>query len=256
MHFSPKWTADGKRFSFSHALIPLAGRSLLDKIRSPERASASLVLAVCVEPPGQDIRLLRLALNANGERTAHAAVVSFRAVGSVPTRMETKMASTAKDLFVTGLRNAHAMETQARELMERQSERLVDYPEVKARMQGHLRETEEQLRRLDQCLSSLGETASTIKDTAQSFMGNMMAMAHSVADDEILKNTFANNAFENFEIAAYKSLLALCGPAGADITRTLLEQSLKEEEAMASWVDQNVAKVTLAYLNKAERAAA
>jgi ferritin-like metal-binding protein YciE len=87
-------------------------------------------------------------------------------------------------------------------------------------------------------------------------MGNMMAMAHSVADDEILKNTFANNAFENFEIAAYKSLLALCGPAGADITRTLLEQSLKEEEAMASWVDQNVAKVTLAYLNKAERAAA
>jgi hypothetical protein len=31
---------------------------------------------------------------------------------------------------------------------------------------------------------------------------------------------------------------------------------LKEEEAMASWVDQNVAKVTLAYLNKAERAAA
>ena len=166
------------------------------------------------------------------------------------------MATTARDIFVTGLRNAHAMETQARELMERQSERLTDYPDVKAKMQAHLRETEGQLKRLDQCLSSLGESASTIKDTTQSFMGNMMAMAHSVANDEILKNTFANNAFENFEIAAYKSLLTLCGPAGAEGTRALLEQSLKEEEAMAAWVDQNVAKVTLAYLSKEARAAA
>ena len=166
------------------------------------------------------------------------------------------MATRARDIFVTGLRNAHAMETQARELMERQSERLTDYPEVKARMQSHLQETEGQLKRLEQCLSSLGESNSTIKDTAQSFMGNMMAMAHAVANDEILKNTFANNAFENFEIAAYKSLLTLCGPAGAENARPLLEQSLKEEEAMAAWVDQNVTKVTLAYLSKEDRAAA
>jgi len=166
------------------------------------------------------------------------------------------MASTARDIFVVGLRNAHAMETQARELMERQSERLTDYPEVKARMQLHLRETEEQLKRLEQCLSSVGESSSAIKDTAQSFMGNMMALAHSMAGDEILKNTFANNAFEHFEIAAYKSLLALCGPAGADSTRSLLEASLKEEETMAAWVDQNVAKVTMDYVNKEQRAAA
>lgn len=166
------------------------------------------------------------------------------------------MASTARDLFVTGLRNAHAMETQARELMERQSERLTDYPDVKARVQTHLRETEGQMKRLEQCLSSFGETTSTIKDTAQSLMGNMMAMGHSVAGDEILKNIFANNAFEHYEIAAYKSLLALCGPAGADSARTPLEQSLKEEEEMAAWVDQNVQKVTMAYLDKEQRAAA
>jgi ferritin-like metal-binding protein YciE len=112
------------------------------------------------------------------------------------------------------------------------------------------------VKRLDQCLSSLGESASAIKDTTQSVMGNMIAMAHSVAGDEILKNTFANNAFENFEIAAYKSLLALCGPAGADSAKPLLEECLKEEEAMAAWVDQNVEKTTLAYLNREQRAAA
>ena len=29
-----------------------------------------------------------------------------------------------------------------------------------------------------------------------------MAMGHAMAGDEILNNTFANNAFEHFEIAA------------------------------------------------------
>ena len=75
-------------------------------------------------------------------------------------------------------------------------------------------------------------------------------------DVVILKNTFANNAFENFEIAAYKSLLALCGPAGADNARAHLEASLREEEQMAQWVADNVEKVTLAYVAREARAAA
>jgi ferritin-like metal-binding protein YciE len=61
---------------------------------------------------------------------------------------------------------------------------------------------------------------------------------------------------KNFEIPAYKSLLTLCEPAGAESVRTLLEQSLKKEEAMATWVNQNVSKVTLAFLNKEQQAAA
>ena len=67
------------------------------------------------------------------------------------------MAQTAREIFVVGLRNAHAMATQARELMERQSERLDEYPEVKAKVTAHLQETNGQLKRLEQCLDALGE---------------------------------------------------------------------------------------------------
>jgi ferritin-like metal-binding protein YciE len=81
-------------------------------------------------------------------------------------------------------------------------------------------------------------------------------MAHSVAGDEILKNTFANNAFENYEIAAYKSLIALSGSAGVESTRPLLQQSLQEEERMAQWVANNVEKITLDYVNREQRKAA
>lgn len=161
-----------------------------------------------------------------------------------------------RDIFVAGLRNAHAMETQAREMMERQSERLTDYPEVQAKVRSHLTETEGQMKRLEECLAEFDESTSSLKDTAQSFMGNMAAMMHAAADDEILKNTFANNAFENYEIAAYKSLLAMCGPASAENCKAALEANLREEESMADWIEANVARVTEAYLRKQAKAAA
>jgi ferritin-like metal-binding protein YciE len=164
------------------------------------------------------------------------------------------MAQTARDLLVVGLRNAHAMEVQARELMERQSERLDDYPEVKAKVSAHLQETNEQLSRLEQCLDACGETTSTLKDTAQSVVANTMALAHSAAGDEILKNTFANNAFEHYEIAAYKSLLTLCEAAGTASVRAPLEASLHEEERMAAWIDANVDSVTRAYISHEQQA--
>jgi ferritin-like metal-binding protein YciE len=81
-------------------------------------------------------------------------------------------------------------------------------------------------------------------------------MGHLMADDEILKNTFANDAFEHYEIAAYKSLLTLCRVAGVDSARPLLEASLKEEERMAAWVEANVEKVTMQYVDIQGRQAA
>ncbi len=161
---------------------------------------------------------------------------------------------TARDLLITGLRNAHSMETQARELMERQSERIGHFPQVQQRLKRHLEETQEQLRRLETCLRECGESESSLKDAALSTVANVTAMAHAMAGDGILKNTFANNAFEHYEIAAYKSLLALAERAGVDLSGPLTT-SLREEEEMAAWIDSHVKDVTLQYLAQEERAA-
>jgi ferritin-like metal-binding protein YciE len=162
---------------------------------------------------------------------------------------------TARDLLVVGLRNAHAMENQAEELMERQVERSGEFPEVQTKLRAHLNETRQQKLRLEECLKEFGESTSTIKDAAMTFTGNLAAAGHAMAKDEILKNALANNAFENYEIAAYKSLLAISRLLGASVTGPL-EQSLREEEAMASWIDSHVDEITLAYLRKAEAEAA
>jgi ferritin-like metal-binding protein YciE len=154
-----------------------------------------------------------------------------------------------EELFVIGLRNAHAVEKQALAIMAPQVERIVNYPEVADRLQLHIDETHGQIARIDEILAGLDASASTLKDTALSMSGGIAAIAHSVAGDEILKNSYANYAFEHFEIAAYKSLLTLAEDGGFTQAITGLRQSLAEEEAMAAWIDQSLPDVTRRYAN-------
>ncbi len=105
-----------------------------------------------------------------------------------------------------------------------------------------------QARRIQDILEGLGESQSTLKDTAASFMGNMAALGHTMADDEILKNAFADFAFENYEIAAYRSLITIAETGGFAAAVPLLQQSLAEEKEMAAWLEQHLPEVTRQYL--------
>lgn len=155
-----------------------------------------------------------------------------------------------RDAFVVGLKNAHALENEALSIMNRQLERLTDYPELHARLRQHVDETNRQIQRLEQILGSNEESHSSLKDTVMSAAGNIASMLHAPAEDEVLKNTFADLAFEAYEIAAYKSLIAMARSGGDTQSVALLEESLKEEEAMAAFLDQNVDKVTMRYLSQ------
>ena len=150
--------------------------------------------------------------------------------------------------YITALRNTHALEEQALQIMERQVERLQRYPEMEQRLRSHIAETEQQRARIEEALAAFNETPSAVKEAVMGFMGNMAALAHAPASDEILKNTFANHAFENYEIAAYKSLITITEAAGQSRFITGFQQSLREEEAMARFVFESVEMVTRRYL--------
>lgn len=158
------------------------------------------------------------------------------------------MPQSIRDVFVVGLCNAHALENEALSIMNRQVERLENYPELSSRLKTHIEETEEQVTRLDRFLGELGEDASSLKDVAASFMGNMAALGHTVAGDEILKNSFADYAFENYEIASYRSLITMAEAGGFTAAVPLLRATLKQEEDMASWLESNLPMVTERYL--------
>ncbi len=158
----------------------------------------------------------------------------------------------ARDIFLTGLRNAHAMEKQALSIMEPQIKRIEHYPEVLARLQQHRSETESQIERLESVLERMGESPSALKDAALSMMGGLASLGHAPAGDEILKQSFANFAFENYEIAAYNSLIQLAEAAGETEAVEPLQQNLEEEMAMADWLEDHLPDVTERFVSLRE----
>lgn len=158
------------------------------------------------------------------------------------------MTSSIQDIYLTGLRNAHALEKQALQLLQRQVERLENYPALTQRMQTHIQESEMQSNRLERILETHDTSESTFKDVVAGFMGNMAAMAHAPMQDEVLKNSFANFAFEHFEIASYRALIEMAQQAGDTAAVPLLQESLDEEMAMAEWLDQNLPEVVRTYI--------
>lgn len=157
-----------------------------------------------------------------------------------------------REIFITGLKNAHAMENQALSIMKPQVNRIENYPDIAAKLQQHITETEGQIVRLEEILSGLDEDRSAMKDIALSFTGAMAAMGHTLAGDEILKNSFANFAFENYEIAAYNALITLAELGGFPGNVSGLQANLDEEIAMAKWLEDNLRPTTVKFANLKE----
>jgi ferritin-like metal-binding protein YciE len=157
---------------------------------------------------------------------------------------------TAREVYVIGLRNQHAVENQAIELLERQLGRLENYPEMADRMRQHLEESKQQAARIEELLASLNTSHSTLKDMVTSFMGTVAALGHASASDEVVKNTFANFAFEHYEIASYQSLLVVADLAGEQASTSVLRQSLQEEQAMAQWIEDHLKPTMVRYVER------
>ena len=152
------------------------------------------------------------------------------------------------EIYHTGLRNMHALEMTAIELTERQTERLENYPEMKAKLLEHHAESQEQARRLEDILKRHSTSMSGLKNAVSTVMGNVAAALHAPAPDEVLKNTFANFAFEHQEIAAYTSLIAMAESVGDAAAIPLLQESLAEEERMAEWIRVQIVPTTERYM--------
>jgi len=154
----------------------------------------------------------------------------------------------AHEMLVEGLRNAHGMEQQAIEMLERNVERLEHYSALKARLARHLEESREQQQRVADALERLGESSSTLKDTVMGLAQNMQMMMHAAAGDEVIKNSFAGFAFEHFEIAAYSALAIIAQAAGESEIAQMANDICQQEQEMADWLRLHLPEVVQEHL--------
>jgi ferritin-like metal-binding protein YciE len=166
------------------------------------------------------------------------------------------MSQMARTILIRGLRHAHAVETQSLEHLDTRAAAVEHYPEVQAQIQRHLAETEKQLERLEKCLDALGEEGIDVTGNQTAEPTPLRIAEDFAGDDAILKQAFADYAFEHYEIAIYKSLLTLCEIATQRSIVPLLQESLNEEKAMARWLKENISRLTKDYVDDRKRKAA
>lgn len=154
----------------------------------------------------------------------------------------------ARKFFVIGLRNIHATVSQGRTMVEAQLRRLKNYPLLEAKLQQHLKEKDMQLTRVENILERLGESPSSFKDAGMSLMGTLSSAGASMADDEILKNSFTTYGLANFAAAAYETLLLLGEAAEEYGEIKILQVSLSEERAMAAFIAENLRGTGMRFL--------
>lgn len=155
---------------------------------------------------------------------------------------------TARSAFIMGLKNSHAAAREGRTMVEAQTKRLENYPDIRERLELHLREKDDQLQRLESILDGMGESRSALKDKAMSIMAGLGNMANSAAGDEVLKGSMALLGLAKVEAAGYETLLLFGEAAGATKALRPLQQSLSEERAIACFVEDNLRATGMRFL--------
>ena len=158
-----------------------------------------------------------------------------------------------QDHFLIWLRDAHAMENQAIAMIRAQIKRIENYPDFRARLERHLAETEDQAARLKALLDRYPGGASTVKDLAARIAATTQGVGGLLAGDEIIKAAKATYAFEHAEIAHYRVLAAAADELGDTEAKTVFEEIMEQERAMAEWLDHHLDVVTRIYLMRDER---
>lgn len=154
------------------------------------------------------------------------------------------------DVYLTGLRNQHAVETQAIGTIKNQLSRMEAYPELHAKMQADQERSVTQAARLDDLLAKHGTSKSLAKEAVTGTVATVAGFAHAVSPDEILKNVLSAIGYKAYEIASYKVLMTLAEVAGAAGDIVVLEQSMKEEQETGDWLGSHIPNFVHAYLNQ------
>jgi ferritin-like metal-binding protein YciE len=154
------------------------------------------------------------------------------------------------ETYLTGLRNQHAVETQAIGTVKNELGRMKPYPELHRRMQQEMERSTTQAARLDELLEKHGTSKSVAKEAVTGMVATVAGFAHAGSDDEVLKNVLAAIGFKAYEIGSYKTLLILAEAAGATADGAVLELSMKEEQEMGDWLGEHLPGLVHAYLQQ------
>jgi ferritin-like metal-binding protein YciE len=144
------------------------------------------------------------------------------------------------ELYIAWLNDAYATEQALIKVLENHVKDAEGHPQMQARIQQHLEETRQHGELVKGCVERLGSSPSGVKSGLASIMGAMQGISTGAAKDELVKDGIQDFAAENFEIASYQGIIAAAQFLGDMETANICGQILAQEQAMASFLQQQL----------------
>jgi ferritin-like metal-binding protein YciE len=145
----------------------------------------------------------------------------------------TSSIKTLDDLFVHTLQDIYYAENQITKALPTMIKKATD-PQLKQGFETHLRETEGQIKRLEQVFAMHGQSAKGVDCPAiDGIIKEANEVASDVADKEVLDAALVASAqaVEHYEITRYGTLIAWAKQLGRNDCASILQQNLDEEKA-------------------------
>jgi ferritin-like metal-binding protein YciE/nucleoside-diphosphate-sugar epimerase len=191
--------------------------------------------------------LRRLAERSGDEATARMAADIAAEEGEMAKRLERRFdtaveaslagveAEELSDVVTSYLRDAHALEGQAIELLESGAERVED-GQLEQAFREHLRQTHRHRELVERLLEERGAETSTLKDAALGAGGLNLSAFFGAQPDSTTKLAGFAFAFEHLEVAAYELLKRVATRAGDEAVAAAAEEILADERQAAEQV--------------------
>ncbi len=160
---------------------------------------------------------------------------------------------TERDLYMSWLNDAYAMEKHVEEVLGDQVKQAKEFPEIQGRIQQHLDVTRSQAERVKGCIERNGGHVSTLKSGMANVMGSVMGAGAGMAKDTLIKNVLTDIGTEHFEMASYAALVDAANALGDQQTATVCQEIYREEESMANWLHQELPVVSQISLQQGSR---
>lgn len=154
--------------------------------------------------------------------------------------------------FDAWLRDAFAAEGQSITMLTSLAKRIQNYPDLKARVEDHLVETQAQQELLRGLLERTAGPP-LIRTVAGRLSTAAQGISGMLAGDEIIKSAMSTYIFEQGEIASYQVLLAAADELGDEEAEDVLSRIMEQEVAMAAWLHDHLDVLTRIYLMRDER---
>ncbi|HSU13811.1 ferritin-like domain-containing protein [Longimicrobium sp.] len=158
--------------------------------------------------------------------------------GGEPTEMRELLKHELGDLLFAEKAFLKATKTLAKEAQD---------PEVKARIEEHVNETQGQIERLNDAFRAIGEKPKAEKcDAALGLIEEHDSFKSEEKPSKMLLSAFdlgSGLRVEHYEIAAYRTAIAVANALGERECAGILKENLQEELAMASFLEKTAGGV-------------